>query len=183
MTGRLKKLCASGVLLTPFVATAHAAGKESVPPAVRVRPAPSVQPATLENYDLVALQRVLFSADRTNPIRSKRGVLDQIAQMLSNRPGSIIELRGYADGAASAAANTGLSLKRATAVARLLTARGVVRERILILGLGEADPSGPPRRAEHQRVDVRVFAPPTAVINLRHDSAIESLIQDTWGGK
>jgi len=141
-----------------------------------------VQPAALENYDLVSLKRVRFSAGHTDLIRGERVVLDQIAQTLSKRHGSIIELRGYADAAASPAANNALSLERANRIARLLTTRGVAAERILILGLGEVDPSGPPRRAEHQRVDVRVFVPSTA-ISVRHESAIQSFIQDTWGGK
>jgi outer membrane protein OmpA-like peptidoglycan-associated protein len=177
---RLTKLCACGVLLIPFVVTAHAAGRESVPPTVRVQP---VQPAALEDYDLVTLRRVHFFAGHSNPIRSERAVLDQIAQTLSKHPGAVIELRGYADGAASPAANNALSLERATAIARLLTTRGVAKERILILGLGEVDFSGPSRLAEHQRVDVRVFVSSTAVSSMRHESGVGSIIQDTWGGK
>jgi outer membrane protein OmpA-like peptidoglycan-associated protein len=180
---RLARLCACGALLIPCVVTGHAAGRGSTPPTVRVQPVPSVQPAALENYDLVSLQRIRFSMGHSDLSRRERVVLDQIARTLSKRRGSIIELRGYADGAASRAGNNPLSLERANIIARLLTTRGVTAERILILGLGEVDPSGPPRRAEHQRVDVRVFVPPTAAISVRHESAIQSLIQDTWGGK
>lgn len=180
LTGRLTKLFACGVLLIPFGVTAHAAGRGSVPPTVHIEP---VQPAALENYDLVTLQRVHFSAGHSNPIRSERAVVDQITRALSKHPGAIIELRGYADGAASPAANNALSFERANMVAHLLTARGVAAKRILILGLGEVDPTGPPLRAEHQRVDVRVFTPSTAVISVPHRSAAGALIQDTWGGK
>jgi outer membrane protein OmpA-like peptidoglycan-associated protein len=180
---RLTKLGACGVLLIPCLVTGHAAGRGSTPPTVRVQPVPSVQPAALENYDLVSLQRIRFSADHVNLIRSERAVFDQIAQTILKHPGSIIELRGYADGGASPAANNTLSLERATVIARLLTARGVETKRLLILGLGEVDPTGRPLLAEHQRVDVRMFAPPAALLSVQHESAIESLIHDTWGGK
>jgi len=181
--GRLTKLCACGVLLIPFVMTAHGAGRESVPPTVRVPPVPSVQPNALENYDLVSLQRVLFSADHSNLSRTEKATMDQIAKTLSAHPTTIIELRGYADGAASPAASSALSLERATVIARFLTARGVARKRIFILGLGEVDPTGPPRRAEHQRVDVRVFAPPKAETSAQREGVTGSFIQDTWAGK
>jgi outer membrane protein OmpA-like peptidoglycan-associated protein len=177
---RLTKLCACGVLLIPFAVTSRAAGRESAP---RVQPVPSIQPAALENYDLLSLQRIRFSADHASLVRNERAVFDQIAQTIAKHPGSIIELRGYADGGASPAANKAVSVERANLIARRLTARGVAAEHILIIGLGEVDPAGPPLLAEHQRVDIRVFVPSTAVTSVRHESAAGSLIQDTWGGK
>lgn len=163
LIGRLTKLCACGVLLIPFVVTAHAAERETSPPAVRPQPVPSVEVGILERYDLLTLQRVLFTAGHTNLSRNEKAELDQMAKTLSSHPTTIIELRGYADGAASPAANRALSLERATVIARFLTARGVARKRIFILGLGEVDLTGPPRLAKHQRVDVRVFAPPKVI--------------------
>jgi hypothetical protein len=68
-------------------------------------------------------------------------------------------------------------------IARLLIAGGIGKERILIMGLGEVDPAGPARRAEHQRVDVRVFVPPTVKTSLLHESVPGPVIQDLGGGK
>jgi hypothetical protein len=70
----------------------------------------------------------------------------------------VLEVRGYADGA-SVAQNLAASAKRAMAVARFLTDQGVPPEQILILGLGEVDPTGPALDPEHQRADIRIFEP------------------------
>ena len=176
----ITKLCVAGVLLST---SSHAAGPEGAATANRrLAPATAAQIEALENYSLVSLKRIQFSAGHSNPTLTEKATLDQIAKAVAV-PNAVIELRGYADGAATPAANIALSMERANTIARLLTALGVARGRILILGLGEADSTGPPRLAEHQRVDVRVFVPSTAGISARHDSAAGSFIQDTWGGK
>jgi outer membrane protein OmpA-like peptidoglycan-associated protein len=181
LISRLRELCLSGVLLSAMMATGSAAGRESVPAALRVLPAPSVKAEALENYQLVSLKRVHFSVGVSKPTPGDQAALDQVAQALSKRPASMIELRGYADGTASSARNVALSLERANAIARFLTARGVPKEHILILGLGEVDPTGPQGSAEHQRVDIRVFDPPTKT-SVLHEHATGSLIRDTWVG-
>jgi outer membrane protein OmpA-like peptidoglycan-associated protein len=135
----------------------------------------------LEKYSLLSLTRVHFPAGHSNPSRSERQMLSQMLKPLSERTATIIELRGYADGAASSAANIAVSLERARVIARFLTQRGVSRQRILVLGLGEVDPTGPPRRVEQQRVDLRVFAPPATGAQPR--SATQSVIQDNWSGR
>jgi outer membrane protein OmpA-like peptidoglycan-associated protein len=150
-----QKLCAAVVLLTAVVAPGKAGG-------IVIHRPPSAATAAqiegLENYSLLSLTRVHFPTGHSNPGRGERQNLNQIVKPLAENSGTIIELRGYADGAARAAANVALSLERARVIARFLIAHGVARERILILGLGEVDPTGPPRRAEQQRVDLRVFA-------------------------
>ena len=179
----IRKLCWVGVLSTASVLPSLAAEPEGV--AVH-RPAPdptTAQIEALENYSAVSLKRVHFSADQFDLTRSEKARLGQVAKTLSEHPATIIELRGYADGATSRDANIALSLERANAVARFLLERHVAQERILILGLGEVDPAGLSRRADNQRVDVRVFAPPTAETRVRHESVEESFIKYTWGGR
>jgi outer membrane protein OmpA-like peptidoglycan-associated protein len=182
-TSSIAKLCVAGVLLTVSVLPSQAVEPEGVTLHGQVSNAVATQVEVLENYGLVSLNRVHFSADHSNPSHSEKATLDQIANLALERSGTIIELRGYADGASSSAANIALSVERADKIARFLTERRVPRERILVLGLGEVDPMGTPRRAEHQRVDVRVFAPPSAEPKVRHESVVGSFIQDTWGGK
>jgi OOP family OmpA-OmpF porin len=172
----ISKLFVAGVLLC---ASSQAAEPEGTAVARQASPATAAQIEALENYNLVSLKRVHFSAGHSNPTRSEQAMLDQSAKTLSERTNSVIELRGYADGAASPAENIALSVERAEVIARFLTTRGVAAKRILILGLGEVDPAGPPRHADNQRVDVRVFAPPTAKTSVRRES-IEG--RYTWGG-
>jgi outer membrane protein OmpA-like peptidoglycan-associated protein len=180
ITKSITKLCVAGVL---WCASSRAAAPDGAAVVNRRPPtATAAQIAALEDYSLVEVQRVYFSSGQSNPRHCGKATLDHIANAMAVT-GAIIELRGYADGAASPAANRALSLERATAIAGLLTARGVTQERILILGLAEVDPAGPAHRAEHQRVDVRVFSPPTVETRVRHESVSESFIQNTWGGK
>jgi outer membrane protein OmpA-like peptidoglycan-associated protein len=176
---RLIELFASGVLLGAWITTAAAAGRDSAPHAVRVPATPSVE--ALENYDLVTLQRVQFSAAGANLNSPDRTALEQIAESLSQRPSAVVELRGYADGAASHKKNESLSLERATAIARFLISRGVAKEHVLVLGLGEVDPAGPQSRPDHQRVDVRVFEPAITKTTVRHETAAGLLLQEMWG--
>jgi outer membrane protein OmpA-like peptidoglycan-associated protein len=176
------ELWACGVLLSAFVATGSAAGRESVPAALRVLPAPFVKAEALESYELVSLKRIHFSAGAAKPTPGEQATLDGIAQSFSKRPTTIVELRGYADGAVSSARNAALSLERANAVARFLIAHGVPKEHILILGLGGIDPAGPEGRPEHQRVDIRVFALPASTRSALHNPVAGSLIRDTWVG-
>jgi len=183
-TGTITKLCVVGVLLSASVVPSQAASPKD---GATVDRQPAIATATqidaLEKYSVASLQRVHFAAGQSNLSRSEQAMLAQIPGTLYEHSASVIELRGYADGAATPAANMALSIERAMAIARFLNARGVARDRILILGLGEVDPAGPPLRAEHQRVDVRVLTPPTAEASLRHEGATRAFIQDTWGGK
>jgi outer membrane protein OmpA-like peptidoglycan-associated protein len=181
-TSSITKLCVVGVLLTVSVLPSQAVEPEDITVHSHVSDAIAAPFEALENYGIVSLNRVHFSAGHSNPSHREKATLDQIANLALERSATIIELRGYADGASSPAANFALSVERANTIARFLIERRVPRERILILGLGEVDPTGP-RRAEHQRVDVRVFAPPSAETSVRHESVVASFIQDTWGGK
>jgi outer membrane protein OmpA-like peptidoglycan-associated protein len=179
----ITKLCVVGVLLTSCVLPSLAAEAESVIVHPQVYSATAAQIEALENFRLVSLKRVHFSAGQSDPNRSQKATLEQIAKTLSERTATIIELRGYSDGASSPEANIALSVERAIAIARFLAKHHVARERILILGLGEVDPTSPVHRADCQRVDARVFVPPTSETSVRHESGLESFIQYTWGGK
>jgi outer membrane protein OmpA-like peptidoglycan-associated protein len=163
----ISKLFVAGVLLC---ASSQAAEPEGTAVARQAIPATVAQIEALENHSLVSLNRVHFSAGHSNPTRNEQAMLDQSAKTLSKSTNSVIELRGYADGAASPAENIALSVERANAIARFLIERHVAQERILILGLGEVDPTGPTGRADNQRVDIRVFAPPTAETSVRRES-------------
>jgi outer membrane protein OmpA-like peptidoglycan-associated protein len=182
--GSITKLCVAAVLLSASVVPSQAASPKDGATVDRQPAIATVaQIDALEKYSVASLKRVHFSAGHSNLSRREQAMLAQIPSTLYEHNASVIELRGYADGAATPAANMALSIERAMAIARFLNARGVARGRILILGLGEVDPAGPPLRAEHQRVDVRVLTPPTAEASLRHASVTRAFIQDTWGGK
>jgi outer membrane protein OmpA-like peptidoglycan-associated protein len=157
---RLRKLGGVGVLAVASVASIQAGEREAMAPSLHVRPAAASEVEALENYSLVSLTSAHFASGRADLRHEERAAVDQLAKRLCQTADSVIELRGYADGAVSAAENLKLSDARAVAVAQLLIERGVAPQRILTLALGEVDPTGVPGQAEHQRVDVRVFASP-----------------------
>ncbi len=113
----------------------------------------------LESYRLVTLSSAHFAAGAWALTAEEKAALEALAKRFCRTEQTVIELRGYADGAGSAEQDGALSAARAHAVEGFLIERGVPAERIILLGLGEVDPSGPAFRAEHQRVDVRIFMP------------------------
>lgn len=146
-------LCGSGLFATDL---------ETVPPPVIHRSsATSAEVRALENATLVDLKRVYFTSGATKVMADDRAVLDDLVGRLIRVSDSVIELRGYADGAATPEQNLALSTERANSIARFLSVRGVPSRRILIVGLGELDPNDSAPDPRHQRVDVRVFAPPS----------------------
>jgi OOP family OmpA-OmpF porin len=113
----------------------------------------------LESYRLVTLSSAHFASGTPELTAGEKASLDDLAKRFCHTDQTVIELRGYADGAGSTKRDVALSAARAHAVERFLIERGVPAERIILLGLGEVDPGGPALLAEHQRVDVRIFVP------------------------
>ncbi len=149
------KLAIVGVLFSLCIA--GAAEREVTQPAVHTSLLTSPEVRALENERLVSLKSVHFAAGSSELKPDDRIALENLANGICASNEFVIELRGYADGAASAAENLALSIERANVIARFLSERG--RRRILIVGLGEVDPGGPALVPEHQRVDIRVFVP------------------------
>lgn len=86
--------------------------------------------------------------------------------------GAAFVLRGHSDSPGSDAANLVTSRRRATAVADYLADKGVARERMAVIALGERRPvapnaqldgsDDPEGRAKNRRVDVEVVPPAPA---------------------
>lgn len=116
-------------------------------------------------------------------IRFERGAaLDAAAEAALDRlladpalpEGAAFVLRGHSDSPGGDAANLATSRRRAAAVADYLAEKGVARDRITMVALGERRPvapnahldgsDDPEGRAKNRRVDVEVVLPePTAV--------------------
>jgi outer membrane protein OmpA-like peptidoglycan-associated protein len=123
----------------------------------------------LEDYSLASLRRIYFTFGRSDTSREEKTALGKLVNTMG--AGSIIEVRGYADGAGSTEKNLALSTVRAEAVAKVLVGSGVPSQRVLVIGLGAVDPNGPALDPEHQRVDLRVFVASTDAINAIEPSA------------
>jgi outer membrane protein OmpA-like peptidoglycan-associated protein len=123
----------------------------------------------LEDYQLTTLKRINFTCGKSIASRDEKASLSKLVNTVGTT--SIIELRGYADGAGSTEKNLALSTARAEAVAKILIASGISSDRVRVIGLGAVEVNGPALNPEHQRVDLRVFVAPTGAVTTTEASA------------
>jgi outer membrane protein OmpA-like peptidoglycan-associated protein len=101
------------------------------------------------------------TADLSGPARE---ALARFAGIVSSYPGLELDIEGHTDNVGSAAANTELSLRRATAVRDYLIGQGVTASSIDVAGLGSSRPQGDNAtaegRARNRRVEIVVSGGP-----------------------
>jgi len=87
-----------------------------------------------------------------------RKALDQVAKMLLQNRGIVLELRGHADSAGRSADNRKLSRKRAKVVMAYLMKQGISSWRLSVRAFGESQPIAPNAtaagRAQNRRVEL-----------------------------
>ncbi len=92
-------------------------------------------------------------------------VLDDVADVLQTYPATYVNVVGHADSRGDAAYNQRLSERRASSAAAELIARGVMRDRLYVAGMGESQPiadnSTDAGRAANRRVEITI-APHTS---------------------
>lgn len=126
---------------------------EAVPP-TQPEAVPTVEPSVRPSLSVAAQrtqcaeQLAILSAQNAILFRSGAAILageaetmlDQIAATLQNCPEIMVNIEGHTDGDGESRANLALSVARAEAVAVALTERGIVADRLYVLGFGEAQP-------------------------------------------
>jgi|GEM_PF-5255862 len=101
------------------------------------------------------------------PIISKQGDTDSYIQALqvhlNSNPQARIRIAGYTDDTAAKWKNKELSMKRAEAIASLLEAEGISRDKMDLEAMGEANPVAtnetPAGRRLNRRAEITVFNP------------------------
>jgi outer membrane protein OmpA-like peptidoglycan-associated protein len=92
-------------------------------------------------------------------------VLDDVGDVLQTFPASYVNIVGHADSVGDATYNQRLSERRASTVAGELIARGVLRDRFYVAGMGESQPiasnDSDAGRASNRRVEITI-APHTS---------------------
>jgi outer membrane protein OmpA-like peptidoglycan-associated protein len=88
------------------------------------------------------------------------GTLDQVAATLNQYPQTVVDVIGHADSTGADDYNQALSERRAGSVAGYLVNRGMLRERLFVMGRGESQPiasnATEQGRAQNRRVEVVV---------------------------
>ena len=101
---------------------------------------------------------VTFQTDSSDLNPQFFGVLDSVAQVLTEFDKTIIEVAGHTDSRGSAEYNQSLSERRAATVATYINNRGIDQRRILAFGRGLtqpiADNATPEGRAQNRRVEL-----------------------------
>jgi outer membrane protein OmpA-like peptidoglycan-associated protein len=106
---------------------------------------------------------LLFETDSAVLTEDAIQQLSRIGDILAKYPEDRIRIEGHTDSTGPVAYNEELSERRAEAVARVLTARGVAPRQMLVLGMGEAQPVAPndsmSGRSANRRVQLHISVP------------------------
>jgi outer membrane protein OmpA-like peptidoglycan-associated protein len=106
---------------------------------------------------------ILFDSDSAVLKPEAVDQISRIGDVIAKYADDRVRIEGHTDSVGAAAYNEALSLRRADAVRRVLTSRGVQERQILALGLGEskpvADNASPAGRARNRRVELHIDVP------------------------
>jgi outer membrane protein OmpA-like peptidoglycan-associated protein len=106
---------------------------------------------------------LLFKPDGSVLTEDAITQLTRIGEILAKHPEDRIRVEGHSDSRGPAADNEDLSKRRAAAVARVLSARGVAPEQMLVLGMGESQPVASndtaDGRSANRRVQIHISEP------------------------
>lgn len=87
-----------------------------------------------------------------------RGILDEVAAEIKERPNSLIQIQGHTDAHGSDELNTDLSKRRAASVKRYLVSQGIEEESLSTVGYGSTQPrTENPKDRENRRVEFVVL--------------------------
>jgi outer membrane protein OmpA-like peptidoglycan-associated protein len=129
-------------------------GIDSLPDARSIVTKPEVQ----RNLDALLAQYIVeFNPASAQLTPRGRGILDQVAPLLTASPASFCEIQGHTDSQGEPAANEALSLRRALATKDYLIEKGIAPERLLPKGFGDTRPVAsndtPHGRQLNRRID------------------------------
>ncbi len=112
----------------------------------------------IEKYGRVPLYGIHFLTGRADIAPESVIALRELAIMLDDNPDWNIRVEGHTDNIGTKAANSILSLQRASAVAAYLSGRGIKRGRVTPMGMADAHPIAPndteAGRAKNRRIEI-----------------------------
>jgi outer membrane protein OmpA-like peptidoglycan-associated protein len=113
-----------------------------------------------DNITLNMPGNITFAFDSSNLSTQFYPVLDNVAATLSQYNQTMIEVAGHTDNVGTDQYNQALSERRAQAVASYLTGKGVMQQRMMVVGAGETHPIASndteAGRAENRRVEITI---------------------------
>ncbi len=111
-----------------------------------------------DNITLNMPENITFGFDRSDLQPQFYPVLDNVAATLREYNQTIVEIAGHTDSKGTDAYNQALSERRAGSVGNYLMAKGLVRDRFILVGAGESRPVASndteAGRAQNRRVEI-----------------------------
>lgn len=124
--------------------------------------------SVVRNGDNITLNmpgNVTFATDSSDLSPAFFNVLNSVGKVLAEFEQTVVEVAGHTDSTGSDSYNQGLSQRRASSVSSYLSAQGVIQQRMITLGMGEARPiadnSSVTGRQANRRVEI-TMVPVTA---------------------
>jgi len=124
--------------------------------------------SVVRNGDNITLNmpgNVTFATDSSDLSPAFFNVLNSVGKVLAEFEQTVVEVAGHTDSTGSDAYNQSLSERRANSVSAFLTSQGVISQRLITLGMGEARPiadnSSEAGRRANRRVEI-TMVPVTA---------------------
>ena len=99
--------------------------------------------SVVRNGDNITLNmpgNVTFATDSSDLSPAFFNVLNSVGKVLAEYEQTVVEVAGHTDSTGSDSYNQGLSQRRASSVSAYLSAQGVINQRVITLGMGEARP-------------------------------------------
>lgn len=115
----------------------------------------------IEAFNRMLPLNVFFKFGKTEFEKNINNEINKLTDFLKKYPAANIQINGYTDSVGSADYNIELSKKRATAVKKILTAKGILAKRIKIKAFGESNPVNTNEteegRAKNRRVEFELI--------------------------
>jgi len=130
------------------------------PPAPPPAPPPPQEKVVVTEEQIITLEPIYFDFDKSTIKPVSYPVLDQVAQVMRDRPTVIVRVEGHTDSVGSDKYNQRLSERRAHAVVKYLIGKGIESNRLQAAGFGESRPIAPNEtpegRAKNRRTEFHI---------------------------
>lgn len=109
-----------------------------------------------DNITLNMPGNVTFATDSSDLSPAFFDVLNSVGKVLGEFDKTVVEVAGHTDSTGSDSYNQSLSERRAQSVSRYLTSQGVISQRLITVGMGEARPVADNATASGRQANRRV---------------------------
>jgi outer membrane protein OmpA-like peptidoglycan-associated protein len=120
-----------------------------------------IQVSAVEENTKIDLNNVFFDFDKAVLKAESFPELDRIITLMGQKTGMQIEIAGHTDALGPESYNLGLSERRAKAVVKYLTNKGIEKARIATVFFGESKPAdsndNPEGRKKNRRVEFKIL--------------------------